>query len=105
MYFDLAGLFFRKPLRCGCLLSMQSRGVSTMSVTSRLVSRLMHLPPAETHALVVTRNLKVPMPDGVMLLADHYAPRNGHRRPTILIRSPYGRTGLFGALSALSYAE
>jgi putative CocE/NonD family hydrolase len=76
-----------------------------MSVTSRLVSRLMHLPPAETHAIVVTRNLQVPMPDGVVLLADHYAPRNGPRCPTILIRSPYGRAGLFGALSALPYTE
>ena len=46
-----------------------------MSVTSRLASRLMQLPPAETHAIVITRNLQVPMPDGVMLLADHYAPR------------------------------
>ncbi len=76
-----------------------------MSVTSRLVGRLMQLPPAETHAIVVTRNLQVPMPDGVMLFADHYAPRNGPRRPTLLIRSPYGRTGLFGAPSAFPYAE
>lgn len=76
-----------------------------MSLTSRLASRLMQLPPAETHAIVITRNLQVPMPDGVVLLADHYAPRNGPRRPTLLIRSPYGRAGLFGAMSALLYAE
>ncbi len=76
-----------------------------MSVTSRLVSLWMHLPPAETHAVVVTRNIPVPMPDGVMLLADHYAPRNGPRQPIILFRSPYGRSGLFGAFSARPYAE
>ncbi len=76
-----------------------------MRVTNRLISRWMHLPPAETHAVVVTRNIQVPMPDGVMLLADHYAPRNGPRLPTILIRSPYGRSGLFGSQSPRSYAE
>jgi uncharacterized protein len=77
-----------------------------MSLASRLFSRLMHLPPAETHDIVVTRDLQVPMPDGVVLLADHYAPRGGPRRPTILVRSPYGRKGFFGAFfSALSFAE
>ena len=72
-----------------------------MSLTSRLTSRWMHLPPAKTHAVAVIRNIPVPMPDGVILLADHYTPRNSIRLPTILIRSPYGRT----AFSARSYAE
>src|SRR6266849_437744 len=85
--------------------SLQSTGVLTMSVISRLVSRWMHLPPGETHAIAVTRNIQVPMPDGVILLADHYAPRNGPRQPTILIRSPYGRSGLFGSFAARSYVE
>src|SRR5262249_6159892 len=61
--------------------------------------------PAETHHLVVRRDLKVPMSDGVALLADHYAPREGPRRPTILIRSPYGRAGFFGAVFARPFAE
>jgi uncharacterized protein len=72
-----------------------------MSITSRLVSRWMHLPPAQTHDVVVKRNIQVPMPDGVTLLADHYASRNGIRQPTILIRSPYGR----GAFPIRTYAE
>ncbi|MEV4114369.1 CocE/NonD family hydrolase [Nonomuraea sp. NPDC049695] len=42
------------------------------------------------------RDLPVPMPDGVTLLADHYAPAGGGRAPVILMRSPYGRRGLFG---------
>ncbi|MEW1846134.1 CocE/NonD family hydrolase [Nonomuraea angiospora] len=42
------------------------------------------------------RDLPVPMPDGVTLLADHYAPAGGERAPVILMRSPYGRRGLFG---------
>ena len=72
-----------------------------MSVTSRLISRWMHLPPAETYAVEVTRKIQVPMPDGVTLFADHYASRNGIRQPTILVRSPYGRT----AFPARIYAE
>ena len=72
-----------------------------MSITSRLVSRWMHLPPAQTRDIEVTRNIQVPMPDGVTLLADHYASRNGIRQPTILVRSPYGRT----AFPARIYTE
>ena len=45
------------------------------------------------------------MPDGVVLLADHYAPRGSSKLPTLLVRSPYGRKGFFGALMALPYAE
>ena len=76
-----------------------------MTITSRIVSRWMHLPPAQTHDIVVTHNIPVPMPDGVTLFAEHYASRNGIRQPTILFRSPYGRSGMFGTQSARTYAE
>ena len=76
-----------------------------MTITSRLTSRLMNLPPAHTRDIVVTRDIPIPMPDGAILLADHYTARNGIRQPTILIRSPYGRRGFFGIQSALPYAE
>ncbi|MEU7001877.1 CocE/NonD family hydrolase [Nonomuraea sp. NPDC046570] len=46
----------------------------------------------------VHRDLPVPMPDGVTLLADRYAPVGAERAPVILIRSPYGRRGLFGLM-------
>lgn len=74
-----------------------------MSFTSRLVHWLLRLPPAETHDIVITRDLRVPMPDGVNLLADHYMPRTGPKRPTILVRSPYGRRGPLGAFAVLPY--
>ena len=76
-----------------------------MSVTSRLVNWWLRLPPAETYDLAITRDLKVPMPDGAVLLADHYSPRSGPGRPTILVRSPYGRRGFFGASLARPLAE
>ena len=76
-----------------------------MSFTSRLISRLMHLPPAHTHDIAITPDIPIPMPDGVALLADHYAPRGGSKLPTLLVRSPYGRKGFFSTLMALPYAE
>ncbi len=76
-----------------------------MSLASRLISRLMHLPPAQSDDLVITRDIPIPMPDGVVLLADHYAPRGTSKLPTLLVRSPYGRRGFFSALMVLPYAE
>jgi uncharacterized protein len=37
------------------------------------------------------RDLQVPMRDGAILLADHFAPVTRERRPTVLLRCPYGR--------------
>ena len=76
-----------------------------MSILTRLLGWAFKLPPAETYDIAVERDLKMPMPDGVVLLADHYTPRGGGQRPTILLRSPYGRTGLFGLLFARPFAE
>jgi uncharacterized protein len=88
------------------LASEHSRtGAQPMSVMSRLLSQWMRLPPAGTPDVVIRRDVPVPMPDGVVLLADHYAPRRGPNRPTILVRSPYGRRGFFGAIYAQLYAE
>jgi hypothetical protein len=43
-----------------------------MSIMSRLIARMLHLPPAETYDIAVDKNLRVPMPDGVELGADRY---------------------------------
>ncbi|HEX2911848.1 MAG TPA: CocE/NonD family hydrolase [Chloroflexia bacterium] len=76
-----------------------------MNITGRLLDRILKLPPAETYDIIIRRNIKVPMPDGVTLLADHYAPREGPKRPTILVRSPYGRGPVFSATHAIPFAE
>src|ERR671910_2265085 len=55
-----------------------------------LISRLLGLPPA-LHNVAVERGLRVPMPDGVELVADRYRPREPGHFPTILVRTPYGR--------------
>jgi putative CocE/NonD family hydrolase len=74
-----------------------------MSLMSRLMGWMARLPPAETHAVAVEKDLQVPMPDGAILLADHYTPRALGPRPTLLMRSPYGervRAGWMGQLLA-----
>jgi uncharacterized protein len=63
------------------------------------------LPPPQTREVSVRRNLRIPMTDGVDLLADHYVPALPGPRPLVLIRSPYGRKGLIGALLARPFAE
>lgn len=62
--------------------------------------------PSGAAPYVVRSNVAVPMPDGVVLLGDHYRP-GGHDRPlpVVLIRSPYGRAGLAGYMFAAPLAR
>jgi len=76
-----------------------------MTALSRLIGRFAKLPPAETHNVMVERDLQVPMPDGVVLLADRYVPDNAGKLPTVLVRSCYGRRGFFGLLYGYLFAE
>jgi hypothetical protein len=64
------------------------------------------------HNVIVYRGIEVPTPDGSFLAADHYAPASGGRLyPTILIRTPYGRslssgpTGFGTSFAARRFAE
>src|SRR5689334_24889971 len=76
-----------------------------MTLLSRFMSRMAHLPPAETYDVLVERDLKVTMPDGVVLLADRYAPRGVDKPLLLLVRSPYGRRGIFGMAYGQLFAE
>ena len=77
-----------------------------MNLMSHILQRKLELPPPLTRDLVVQKDLPVPMPDGVVLLADRWAPRNAEEGlPTALLRSPYGRSGMFGAAMARPLAE
>ncbi|GLX49050.1 hydrolase [Streptomyces hygroscopicus subsp. hygroscopicus] len=75
------------------------------ALAARLASRLMRLPPAVTRDVRVTRGIRVPMRDGVDLLADHYAPAGGGRPPTLLVRNLYGWDLPVGLLYGRLYAE
>ena len=75
-----------------------------MALLSEIAGRLLRLPVPVTRELVVDRDLPVTMDDGVVLLADRYAPPCGGPAPTVLVRSPYGR-GAFGFLFGRLIAE
>ena len=76
-----------------------------MSILSRIFGWFHGLSPAQTRAVKVERDLRIRMPDGVVLLANRYAPRDGDGLPTILVRSPYGRDGLWGLIYGVPFAE
>lgn len=63
---------------------------------SRFMARAMNLPPAQTRDVLVERDLRVPMPDGVTLLADRYVASSADRPLLVLVRCPYGRRGRAG---------
>jgi predicted acyl esterase len=77
-----------------------------MNVVSHLVQRMLRLPPPVTRELTVERDLRVPMRDGAVLLADRWVPKSGAAGlPTALIRIPYGRAGMIAAQMARPLAE
>ncbi len=62
--------------------------------------------PAAAAPYLVRPDVGVPMPDGVVLLGDHYRPAGPDRPlPVVLIRSPYGRAGLAASLFAVPLAR
>ncbi len=75
-----------------------------MSLATRAVALLTRIPPAQTRAVTVRRDLEVTMADGVTLLADRYRARGNGTEPIILMRSPYGRGGVWG-IGARLFAE
>jgi putative CocE/NonD family hydrolase len=65
-----------------------------VDLSSHLVQRLQQLPQPLTRDLTVERDLRVPIRDGALLLADHWTPKTGgDGLPTALIHVPYGRAG------------
>jgi hypothetical protein len=67
----------------------------------------MRLTRPQTLDVVCRRDLRAPMDDGAVLLADRWVAREGADRPqpTVLVRSPYGRRQLVGLLFGRLLAE
>lgn len=77
-----------------------------MNLSSRLAQRMLRLPPPSTRDLVIERDLRVPMRDGAVLLADRWLPKSGaDGLPTALMRIPYGRSGMVAAQMVRPLAE
>jgi putative CocE/NonD family hydrolase len=74
-------------------------------VAGMAVDRMLGLGPAAVR-YELRRDVAAEMPDGVVLLGDHYRPA-GDDRPlaVVLIRSPYGRAGLPGLVFAAPLAR
>jgi putative CocE/NonD family hydrolase len=82
------------------VLGLGLLGFGLYQFRRQLFSRLLHLRPAR-YKVMVSRNLQIPMSDGVILYADLYAPRETRLFPTILIRTPYGRNRTSGVTGFL----
>jgi uncharacterized protein len=76
-----------------------------MSFMARLASRMLGLPAASTSRLEYQVDLKIPMHDGVVLLANRVAPIGGESLPIILIRDPYTFRGRKPSIMAELIAE
>ncbi len=88
-----------------------SAALPTSRLRRELLGRSLRL-PAVRNEVVVERDLPVPMHDGAILYADHYAPRRTASSPTVLVRTPYGRgedvgfpLGTLANFIALRFAE
>jgi hypothetical protein len=66
-----------------------------------LAGKVLRLPPRQARRVSVTKDIPVPMRDGVALLADHHHAGGDASGPVVLMRSPYGRSALFGTMAAL----
>ncbi len=67
-------------------------------IVDRIATRLLGLPAPRTAA--VRRQERIPMRDGVVLLAEHHVPVTDHPLGTVLVRTPYGRRSALDALSS-----
>jgi putative CocE/NonD family hydrolase len=83
---------------------MSSPRTPLASVGDRVFARVLGLPKARC-GYSVTRDVRVPMRDGIDLLADHFAPTASTARGTVLIRSPYGRRSVIGLQYGRVYAQ
>jgi putative CocE/NonD family hydrolase len=78
------------------------RSTLPRQLVDRAVSRLLRIPPP-TSDYVVHRGVRIPMRDGALLRATHYAPIDA-ARGTIMVRGPYGRSFPSSVIYAQLYA-
>jgi uncharacterized protein len=78
-----------------------------VSAATEVLARLMRLPRAQTVDVVREANLAAVMDDGAVLLGDRWVARATRMdsQPTVLVRSPYGRAQLIGAIFGRLLAE
>jgi uncharacterized protein len=75
-----------------------------VTIASRSFAAMLKIGPAITRNIAVERDVAIPAPDNARLLTDLYLARPKSPRPVILLRSPYGRGGVYGTMARL-FAE
>lgn len=75
-----------------------------MRLVDLAMTRLLGLPPGAVE-YSLSRDIAIPMRDGVMLRADHYVPHTSAPAGTLLLRCPYGRGAPLSWLHARTYAQ
>ncbi|MCO5188078.1 MAG: CocE/NonD family hydrolase [Anaerolineae bacterium] len=75
--------------------TVAAAGAGLYALRRQVIARALALPPVTTD-VTVERGVPISMPDGTVLVADHYRPKSSAPLPTILIRTPYDRTGFAG---------
>ena len=75
-----------------------------MTLGSRILGRLAGLPRPTSRDVEVISDVEIPMRDGTVLLAERYVPA-GAPAPTVLVRTPYGRSNWIGAIYGRLLAE
>ncbi|WNC00379.1 hypothetical protein Q2K21_21240 [Streptomyces sp. CGMCC 4.7035] len=73
-----------------------------MNLHSHLAQRTLRLPPPLTRNVTVERGLRVPMRDGVVLLADRWAPKTATSQSTLSLTTG-SVTGAWAPMSEPSY--
>jgi uncharacterized protein len=81
-----------------------------LPLSTRIARRTLRGLPAPRFAVSYEPGLRVPMPDGIDLLADHYFPYfpdpdTPREFPTLLVRTPHGRGFRWAALYGVAFAE
>jgi predicted acyl esterase len=110
---SLTGLIARQPgsqhgYRAHARIRVCSyRDEVPMNPLSPILGRRWGLPRPQTRAILRQRDLRVPMDDGAVLLADRWLPVAANQRPqpTVLVRSCSGRGQFFGLLHGRLLAE
>ena len=75
-----------------------------MTIASRTFAAMLKIGPATTRAIGVQKDVLIAAPDNARLLTDVYLAKPSRPRPVILLRSPYGRAGVYGTMGRL-FAE
>lgn len=84
------------------LAALAAAGTGVYALRRQLIAWWLNFPQPD-YGVSVTKNIRIPMADGITLATDHYRPfskSNGTGKlPTILIRTPYSKDGIEGLVN------